>query len=54
MKKYKVILPVEIAGTVHWHGDIVELDLETALLYQHALIVLHESEEGQSAHDSNA
>ena len=53
MKKYKVILPVEIAGTIHWHGEIVELDLETALLYQHALIVVNESEEEQSAHHSN-
>ena len=54
MKKYKVILPVDIAGTTHWFGEVIELDLETALLYRHALIVVNETTEGdQSAHHTD-
>lgn len=42
MKKYRVTLPVEIDGVVYNYGDVVELDLEVAALYAHALIVVED------------
>ena len=43
-KKFKVTLPIDIDGTLHLHGSIVELDEETAKLYNHALIAVVEDE----------
>jgi transcriptional regulator with XRE-family HTH domain len=41
--RYRVIMPVTFGdGVMHGHGEIVELDLETALEYAHAL---HTAEE---------
>lgn len=37
-RKYKVILAVVIEGKTYRHGDVVELDNETALDYATALI----------------
>lgn len=44
-KKYKVILPIDVAGIVYQHGSTVELDLETAKLYSHALMAVEEKEQ---------
>ncbi len=43
--KYKVILPIDVDGRIYHYGDIVELDLDTAVLYAHALIA--QEEEGK-------
>lgn len=40
MKRYWVTLPVEIDGVVYNFGEIVELELEVAALYAHALIAV--------------
>jgi hypothetical protein len=42
--RYKVTLPIEVDGCIYQHGQTVELDLETAKLYSHALIALAETE----------
>ncbi|HWQ55684.1 MAG TPA: hypothetical protein VN442_18500 [Bryobacteraceae bacterium] len=46
MSRYRVILPVEIDGQGHGFGEVVELDLSTALEYSTALIAMEEGEEG--------
>ena len=43
-KRYKVLLPIDVDGRIYQHGDVVELDLETAKIYSHALIALAETE----------
>jgi hypothetical protein len=45
MKRYRVLLPVEIGGTIYNFGDVVDLDLETAVQYAHALIAVETEEE---------
>ena len=45
MKKFKVLLPIDVNGRIYQHGEQVELDLETAKLYSHALIALAETKE---------
>jgi hypothetical protein len=45
---YRVVLPVEIDGVVYNFGQVVELDLERAALYAHALITV----EGENGGDS--
>jgi hypothetical protein len=52
--KYRVILPIDVDGTVYQHGHIVELDVETAKLYSHALIALEEKGDEQSANRTNS
>jgi hypothetical protein len=42
MKKYWVTLPVEIDDVVYNYGDVVELELEVAALYAHALIAVED------------
>jgi len=42
MKRYRVTLPVEIDGVVYNFGEVVELGLEDAALYAHALIAVEE------------
>ena len=44
MKKFRVILPVEIDGFTLQYGQVVELDIDTDERYAHALI----EEEGRS------
>jgi hypothetical protein len=44
-KKFRVILPIDVDGTVYQHGATVELDVETAKLYSHALIALEKEGE---------
>lgn len=40
-QKYRVTLPIDLTdGVVHQAGEIVELDLETATAYRHALIAV--------------
>jgi hypothetical protein len=43
-KKFRVLLPIEIDGRIYEFGSTVELDLETALLYSHALQACEEKE----------
>jgi hypothetical protein len=49
-RKYRLMLPVEIDGVVHEYGEVVELDLETAAAYAHALIAVEEGE-SNGGHD---
>ena len=44
MKRFRVLLPIDIEGRIYEFGSTVELDLETALLYSHALIACEEKE----------
>jgi hypothetical protein len=44
-KKFRVLLPIEIDGRIYEFGSTVELDLETALLYSHALMACEEEVE---------
>lgn len=37
LTKFRVVLPVEVAGRVYQHGEVVELDEATAEGYLHAL-----------------
>ena len=37
MGKYKVVMAVEIAGKSYGYGDVVELDMQTALDFADAL-----------------
>ncbi len=43
-RRYRVVLPVEIAGRIYQFGEIAELDLETAIGLSHALIEIEEKE----------
>jgi hypothetical protein len=45
MKRFRVLLPIEIDGRIYEFGSVVELDLETALAYSHALIACEEEGE---------
>jgi hypothetical protein len=42
MKKFRVVLPIEVDGRIYEFGAVVEMDLETARLYSHALIAVEE------------
>jgi hypothetical protein len=47
MKRYRVLLPVEIDGHIYQAGEITaELSLETAKLYSHALVACEEVDGG--------
>jgi hypothetical protein len=48
MGKYRVTLPVDIGGRIWNFGEVVELDIETAAAYAHALIAL-EDEDGRDS-----
>ena len=48
MRTYRVLLPVEIDGIVYNFGQVVELDLERAALYAHALIAVEGDNGGHS------
>jgi hypothetical protein len=43
VKKYKVILPIEVNGIIYPFGSIVELDEKTAIDYSHALTEVADS-----------
>ena len=43
--RYRVLLPVEIGGRIYDFGAVIELDLETAKEYSHALLALGNEEE---------
>jgi hypothetical protein len=46
MKKYRVVLPIDLGdGEIHNFGEVLELELEVAVQYNHALIALDEREE---------
>ena len=53
MKTYRVTLPIEIDGVIHNFGEVVELDLEIAALYAHALIAEKETENGGNGEGCN-
>jgi hypothetical protein len=40
--RYKVLLPIEIGETTHVYGSEIELDVETAKEYSHALVEVTE------------
>ena len=42
MKRYRVLLPIEVGGRMYNFGDEVELELEEAVQYSHALIAVEE------------
>jgi hypothetical protein len=42
MKKFRVVLPMEIAGKVYEFGAVIELEPEVAKAYAHALIAQEE------------
>jgi hypothetical protein len=42
---FRVLLPIEIEGRIYEFGSVVELDLETAKLYSHALIACEQEVE---------
>ena len=44
MKKFKVLLPIEVNGRIYQHGEPIELEENTAKLYSHALIAQAEGE----------
>jgi len=43
--KYKVLLPIEIEGRIYEFGSVVELDLDVAKEYSHALIACEQEED---------
>jgi hypothetical protein len=45
VKKYRVTLPVAIGGQDYQFGDLVALDVETAVEYGYALIAAEEEED---------
>jgi hypothetical protein len=46
VKKFRVLLPVEIDGVVYEFDAVVELDAETAKEYSHALSACEEAISG--------
>jgi 5-enolpyruvylshikimate-3-phosphate synthase len=48
-RKYKVLLPIDVDGQIFEFGQIVELDMETASQYSHALIAVEEEEHGRNS-----
>ncbi len=44
MRKYLVILRIEIDGRPFEYGEVAELDVETAVRYAHALQAIEEGE----------
>ncbi len=44
MKKYRVLLPIEVGGRTYNFGDEVELELDVAVDYSHALIAVEETD----------
>jgi len=51
-KKYRVTLPIEVDGVFYNYDDVVELDIDAATLYKHALIAVEEKEKKQHGRDS--
>jgi hypothetical protein len=45
MRKYRVLLPIEVDGVRFEHGDVVQLEMQTAIDFAHALVAIEESEE---------
>ena len=42
MREYRVLLPIDVEGHIYQFGSVVELDLETAKAYSHALLAVEE------------
>jgi len=51
-RTYRVTLPIQINGRIFNFGETVELELDQALAYAHALIAL-ETEQGDQDHGRN-
>lgn len=47
MKTFRVVLPIDIDGKLFQFGQTVELDVETAKAYSHALVRVDEEEESK-------
>jgi transcriptional regulator with XRE-family HTH domain len=48
--KYRVIMPVDVGdGMIHQFGEIIELDLNTAIEYAHALITVEEEHQAEAS-----
>jgi hypothetical protein len=47
MKKYRVLLPIDVDGKVYQYGQVVELDATLAKDYSHALVRVPEEEESK-------
>lgn len=48
---FRVILPVEIDGQIYNFGEVIQLDLEAAVGYSHALMSI--AQEREDASESN-
>ncbi|KKM18468.1 hypothetical protein LCGC14_1665400 [marine sediment metagenome] len=44
VKRYRVLLPVDIGGRIYNFGEEVELELDEAVKYSHALIAAREAD----------
>jgi hypothetical protein len=42
MNKFRVLMAVDIEGTIHHFGSVIELDEATAAAYAHALLRVEE------------
>lgn len=42
MKRYQVLLPIDVGGAIHHPGEVIDLDEETAAAYAHALAPVKE------------
>ena len=52
MKKFRVLLPIDVDGRIYEFDSVVELDLEQAKEYSHALIAI-EACEGEATDGGN-
>jgi hypothetical protein len=47
-QKYRVLLPIDVDGTVYQFGQVVELDATVAKDYSHALVRVPDEKEEES------
>jgi len=47
-EKYRVLLPIDVDGTVYQFGQVVELTAETAKQYSHALVRVPDEKEEEN------
>jgi hypothetical protein len=45
-ERYRVTLPIEVDGKFYNYDEVVELDVDAAALYAHALIAVEEKANG--------
>lgn len=44
MKRYRVLLPIDVGGRIYQFGEEIELELDEAVKYSHALIAVAEED----------